>query len=99
MRYPICIMANRKQSSEFLGGGPKFNTVGRDNRTEEPIIPPADRTGYRLRLAAIIVVILLLAALLFYMSDHGLGRTSTPPTRGGRAVSPADNNAGPPSNF
>jgi len=92
-------MANRKQSSEFLGGGPKFNTVGRDNRTEEPIIPPADRTGYRLRLAAVIVVILLLAALLFYMSDSNLGKTVTPPTRGGHAVSPTDDTAAPPANF
>ncbi len=84
-------MADRKQSSEFLGGGPKFNSVGRDARTgeatEEPVIP-VNQTGYWLRSAGILLAVLLLAALLFYLNDQNLGRTTVHPTRGGRAVSP-----------
>ena len=84
-------MADRKQNTEFLGGGPKFNTVGRDTRgpqgTEEPVIP-ANRTGYALRIAAVVVAVLLLATLLFYLNEQNLGRTQLQPTRGGHSVSP-----------
>ena len=84
-------MADRKQKAEFLGGGPKFNTVGRDTRgpesMEEPVVP-VNQTGYWLRIVAVGVAVLLLAALLFYLNDQNLGRTSAQPTHGGHAVSP-----------
>lgn len=84
-------MADRKQNSEFLGGGHKFNAVGRDTHAgggaEEPVIP-LNQNGYWLRIAGIVVTILLLAALLFYLNDQNLGKTTVQPTRGGRAVSP-----------
>jgi len=83
-------MADRKQKAEFLGGGPKFNAVGRDTRgpesVEEPVIP-ANQAGYWLRIAVIVLAVLLLAALLFYLNDQNLGKTNVQPTRGGRAVS------------
>lgn len=84
-------MADRKQSSEFLGGGHKFNAVGTDTRVggaaEEPVIP-VNQTGHWLRIGAVILVVLLLAALLFYLNDQNLGKTTVQPTRGGRLVSP-----------
>ncbi len=80
-------MADEKQS-EFLGGGPKFNTVGKDNRPapgmEEPIVAPK-QTGYWVRVAAIVLVVVVLAGILFYLNDHDLGKTAVP---GGRVVSP-----------
>ena len=84
-------MADRKQSSEFLGGGPKFNTVGRDTRgaeSTEELVVPVNRTGYWLRIAGAVMAVLLLAALLFYVNDQNLGRTTVQPTHGGHAVSP-----------
>lgn len=84
-------MADRKQSSEFLGGGPKFNSVGRDTRgadgAEEPVVPVA-QTGYWLRIVGVVVTVLLLAALLFYLNDQNLGKTNMQPTHSGHAVSP-----------
>lgn len=84
-------MADRKQKAEFLGGGPKFNSVGRDTRgaegTEEPIIP-VSQAGYWLRIGAVVVAVLLLTTLLFYLNDQNLGKTNVQPSRGGRAVSP-----------
>ncbi len=84
-------MADRKQNPEFLGGGPKFNTVGRDTRgpegAEEPVIP-VNQTGYWLRVAGVVIAVLLLGALLFYLNGQDLGRTSVQPTHGGHAVSP-----------
>ena len=84
-------MADRKQSSEFLGGGPKFNSVGRDTRgadgAEEPVVPVAP-TGYWLRIAGVAVAVLLLGALLFYLNGQNLGKTNVPPGHGGRTVSP-----------
>ena len=80
-------MADQKQP-EFLGGGPKFNTVGKDNRPdsglEEPVIAPS-QTGYWVRVSAIILVVIVLAGTLFYLNDRDLGNTAVP---GGRAVSP-----------
>jgi len=80
-------MADEKQS-EFLGGGPKFNTVGKDNRPapgmEEPIVA-LKQTGYWMRVAAIVLLVVVLAGVLFYLNDHDLGKTAVP---GGRAVSP-----------
>lgn len=84
-------MADRKQKSEFLGGGPKFNSVGRDTRgpesAEEPVIP-VNQSGYWLRIAVIVLTVLLLAALLFYLNDRNLGKTNVQPTHSGRVVSP-----------
>ena len=95
-------MADQKQKEEFLGGGPKFNVVGKDNPpvpgTEAPIIAP-NHTGYRLRVAGIVLVIALLAVALFYLNDRDLGKTTVPTTRGGQAVSPDSKNAPVPSNL
>ena len=80
-------MADQKQP-EFLGGGPKFNTVGKDNRPapgmEEPIVAPK-QTTYWVRVSAIILLVVVLAGVLFYLNDHDLGKTAVP---GGRSVSP-----------
>lgn len=84
-------MADQKQRSEFLGGGPKFNAVGQDTRLpgsmEEPVIPVL-KTGYRLQIAAVIVIIVLLASALFIMNENNLGKTNVAPTHSGRALSP-----------
>ena len=84
-------MADRKQNQEFLGGAPRFNSVGKDTRigggAEEPVIP-VSRAGDWRRIAGIVLAVLLLAALLFYLNGQDLGRTSVQPTRGGHAVSP-----------
>ena len=84
-------MADRKQNQEFLGGVPKFNSVGKDTRTgggaEEPVIP-VSRAGDWRRIAGIVLAVLLLAALLFYLNGQDLGRTSVQPTRNGHALSP-----------
>ena len=86
-------MANPKQSPEFLGGGPKFNQVGRDNPSapgaEEPVVP-VRQTGYWLRVTAVVVILILLAGLLLYLNDNTLGKTKEPFARGGRVVSPGD---------
>lgn len=95
----ILIMADRDQKEEFLGGGPKFNTVGKDNRplpgTEEPIVAP-NRTGYWLRVAGISVLVLVLAGVLFYLNDQELGKTTVAP---GHGVSPDAKNAPVPANL
>lgn len=84
-------MADQKQNPEFLGGGPKFNTVGKDNRPasglEEPLVAP-HQTGYWLRISAIILVVVVLAGALFYLNDRDFGKTTVPGGRGGQAVSP-----------
>ncbi len=83
-------MADQKQS-DFLGGGPKFNTVGKDNRPapgmEEPILAP-QQTGYWVRMSGIILLVVVLAGVLFYLNDRDLGKTTVSPGRGGQAVSP-----------
>jgi hypothetical protein len=93
-------MADSKQNGEFLGGGPKFNTVGKDNRPaagfDEPIVPP-NRTGYWVRVSGIVLIVVVLAGVLFYLNDSGLGKTVVTPGRGGQAVSPDAKNADIPS--
>ena len=80
-------MANREQRPEFLGGGPKFNAVGRDTRgAGEPAVAPRSRLGPRVALIGAVIV--LLAALLFYLGERTPGRTVVRPARGGRAASP-----------
>lgn len=89
-------MADPKQNEEFLGGGPKFNTVGKDNRPaagfEEPIVPP-NRSGYWVRVSGIVFLVVVLAGVLFYLNDSGLGKTTVTPGHGGQAVSPDAKNA------
>lgn len=93
-------MADPKQNGEFLGGGPKFNTVGKDNRPaadfEEPIISPT-RSGYWVRVAGIVFLVVVLAGVLFYLNDSSLGKTTVTPGHGGQAVSPDAKNADIPS--
>ena len=95
-------MADSKQNGEFLGGGPKFNTVGKDNRPaagfEEPSLAP-NRTGYWVRVAGIIFLVVVLAGVLFYLNDSNLGKTTVAPERGGQVVSPDAKNADLPSNL
>ena len=93
--YLISIMADRKQSQEFLGGGPKFNQVGRDARPEgssnEPLVPN-NQTGYWLRVALIGLVVAALAVTLFVLNDRSLGKTILPPTHiSGHPISPGSN--------
>ena len=96
--YCIGIMADQKQP-EFLGGGPKFNSVGKDNRPasgdEEPMVAP-NQTGYWVRVSAIALVVLVLAGVLFYLNDQGAGKAAA---HGGRAVSPDAKNAPVPANL
>lgn len=80
-------MADRKQNQEFLGGVPKFNSVGRDTGMEQPVASVSRAWDWR-RIAGIALAVLLLAALLFYLNGQDLGRTSVQPTHGGRALSP-----------
>ena len=88
--YGNAIMADQKQNPEFLGGVPKFNSVGKDTRglggAEEPVVP-VSQTGTRLRIAAAVAAVILLAALLLYLNERGLGTTSAEPTGGRHAVS------------
>ena len=95
-------MADLKKNSEFLGGGPKFNVVGKDNPplpgAAEPVIAP-NRNGYWVRVSGIILLVLALAAVLFYLNDRDLGKTTLTPTRGGQGVSPDAKNAPAPSNL
>ena len=84
-------MAQQKQNSEFLGGGPKFNSVGKDNTPasglETPPVPP-NRGGYWGRVAVVTGLVLALAAVLFFLNDHTLGTTAVPAGRGGQSLSP-----------
>ena len=93
-------MADSKQNGEFLGGGPKFNTVGKDNRPaagfDEPIVP-ANHSGYWLRVSGVILLVIVLAGVLFYLNDSNLGKAVVMPGRGGQAVSPDAKNADIPS--
>lgn len=88
--YRISIMADQKQTPEFLGGSPKFNSVGRDTRgmdgAEEPVVPVASQ-GYWLRIGGIVLVVLVLAAGLFYLNDRSLGKTVLAPSHGGHGAS------------
>lgn len=88
--YLIDIMADEKQS-KFLGGGPKFNTVGKDNRPapgmEEPVAAPK-QPGYWVRVAAIVLLVVVLAGVLFYLDNSNSGKTAVPAGRGGQTISP-----------
>jgi len=79
------IMADEKKSQEFLGGGPKFNTVGRDNRSaagmEEPLVP-VNQAGYWLRVGGMVAVLFLLGGVLFYLSYNDFGKDKAPVTHG-----------------
>lgn len=92
-------MADPKQNENFLGGGPKFNTVGKDNRPaagDEPIALPV-QNGYWLRVSGIVLLVVVLAGVLFYLNGSNLGKTVVTPGRGGQAVSPDAKNADIPS--
>lgn len=92
-------MADPKHNAEFLGGGPKFNTVGKDNRPaagDEPIAPP-NRSGDWVRVSGIVILVVVLASVLFYLNDSNLGKTTVTPGHGGQAVSPDAKNADIPS--
>ena len=95
-------MADRNQNSDFLGGGPKFNTVGKDNRPapgmEEPVIAPK-QTAYWMRISGIIFLVVILAGVLFYLNDRDLGKTTVTPARGGQSVSPDANKDLNPGNL
>lgn len=80
--------------SNFLGGGPRFNTVGNDHSSPAdpaagdtgPILLPSVRSPDTLRRLIAIIVLMLLATLIFYLSDRGLGGVERRGGRGG--VSP-----------
>ncbi len=78
-------MADQKQTPEFLGGGPKFNSVGKDTRgidgAEPPVVATVS-TKYWMRIGGIALTVLVLAALLFYLNDRNWGRTVLQPSRG-----------------
>lgn len=82
---------NRKQA-EFLGGGPKFNTVGKDVRGkgEPPLVTPRSGGG---RWIAPILAVALALAVLYALSAYSPGRVVVPGGRGGRdAAQPAPPN-------
>ena len=86
-------MADLKQSQEpsqeFLGGGPKFNTVGKDTRVaDEP--PVAVNPASYVRIAVVAVVLILLAGGLIYLNDRRPGQTTAPYRQGGQGVAPSD---------
>ena len=83
-------MADQKQP-DFLGGGPKFNTVGKDNRPAPGMEEPAavvKQSGYWVRVGAIILLVAVLAGALFYLNDHDLSKAALPAGRGGQTISP-----------
>ncbi len=86
--YLKFIMADKRKNPEFLGGGPKFNTVGKDVRGENEVIVPTPQTGYWLRIALVGLVIVVLAGTLFFLNDQSPGRTSIPSGRGGKSIAP-----------
>lgn len=77
------------QTPGFLGGGPRFNAVGKDNRNadglDEPLVP-ARRGWNPVQLAAALLAVVLLAGLLYALTSGGLGKTDVPTTRGGHAA-------------
>ncbi len=75
-------MADERKNPGFLGGGPKFNTVGKDVRGKDEVIVPMRQTGYWLRIALVGLVIVVLAGVLFYLDNRTPGRTSVPSGRG-----------------
>ena len=77
-------MADERKNPEFLGGGPKFNTVGKDVRGKDEVIVPASQAGYWLRIALIGLIVIVLAGTLFYLNDRSPGRTNLPSGAAGR---------------
>lgn len=86
--YLESIMADERKNPEFLGGGPKFNTVGKDVRGKDEVIVPARQTGYWLRIILVGLVLVILAGVLFYLNDRTPGRITTPSGRGGHSITP-----------
>ena len=98
--YPKVIMADRKQSQEFLGGSLKFNPVGRDARTAPPAdeaVLPINRTAYWIRMAVISFIVAGLALTLFLLNDQSLGKTTLPPSHGPALSPDAKSVTTPPS--
>ena len=83
-------MADDKQKQEFLGGGPKFNTVGKDNTLADEPVVAVHPVGYWLRVALVGVILVVLAGSLFFLNDRNLGKTTSQPTRGGQGLAPGD---------
>lgn len=86
--YLVIIMADKRKNQEFLGGGPKFNTVGKDVRGENEVIVPASQAGYWLKIALIGLVVVVLAGILFFLNDRSPGRTQLPAGRSGQGINP-----------
>lgn len=82
------IMADDKQQQEFLGGGPKFNTVGKDNSIAEEPVVVVQPVGYWLRVALVGAILVVLAGSLFFLNDRNLGKTTAQPMHGGQGVGP-----------
>ena len=82
-------MADHKRQQEFLGGGPKFNTVGKDNSLADEPVVATQPAGYWLRVALVGLVLVVLAGSLFFLNDRNLGKTTTQAGRGG-GVAPGD---------
>jgi hypothetical protein len=80
-------MPDQNESPGFLGGGPKFNAVGKDNRSaggpDAPLVPA--RRGW-MQLSAGVLAVVLLAVLLYLLTSGGLGQTVVPLSHGGRAA-------------
>lgn len=93
--YLNFIMADERKNPEFLGGGPKFNTVGKDVRGKDEVIVPASQAGAWLRIALIGFIVLVLAGTLFYLNDQSLGRTNIPSGRGGQGINPDERPTAP----
>ena len=76
-------MADRKPNGEFLGGGPRFNSVGASNRQDpaEAALPPA-RAASPTRWIVLVLVLLLLAVAI-YLSGGGWGVTHVGGRHGG----------------
>ena len=88
--YLKFIMADKRENPEFLGGGPKFNTVGKDVRGQNEVIVPDRQTGYWLRIILVGLVIVALAGALFFLNDRTPGRTLIPGGHGGHSINPDD---------
>ena len=99
--YSRVIMADRKQSQEFLGGSLKFNPVGRDARTAssaDEVVLPINRTAHWIRIALISFIVAALALILFLLNDQSLGKTTLPPSHG-PALSPDAKSVTTPSSL
>ena len=86
--YLYFIMADEHKKSEFLGGGPKFNTVGKDVRGKDEVIVPDRQNSHWLRIILVGLVIAVLAGALFYLNARTPGRSVVPGGHGGKAITP-----------